>query len=130
MIKIHDIKVGDTVVAQYEGVLKTGQVTAINHDEKQISVVTDEQEFWYDQADLFPITLDEAALTNLKFKKNDAITEGTQYERGPFIIRLHDRNGVKSTDLQYRDEVRELNGELTVNELQNHYMQMTNFHLD
>lgn len=130
MIKIHDIKVGDTVVAQYEGALKTGQVTAINHDEKQIAVVTDEQEFWYDQADLFPIALDEAALANLKFKKNDAITDGVQYERGPFIIRLLDNDGVKRTDLQYRDEVREINGELTVNELQNHYTQMTNFHLD
>lgn len=130
MIKIQDLRVGDTVVAQYDGVLKQGTVTNLNHDEKQISVVTDEQEFWYDQQDLFPISLGDEQLSKLKFVRNDTVKQGAQYERGPFIIRFYVKDGEKHADLQYRDEIRELKGDLNVNTLQNHYAAMTNFHLD
>ncbi|HEY0274254.1 MAG TPA: hypothetical protein VGC22_13765 [Chitinophaga sp.] len=130
MMKIHDLRVGDTVVAQYDGVLKQGVVTGLNHDEKQISVVTDEQEFWYNQEDLFPVSLGEEQLAALKFVRNNSVTQGAQYERGPFIIRFYVQNGEKHVDLQYRDEIRELKGDLTVSTLQNHYAAMTNFHLD
>ncbi len=48
MIKFNELKVGDYVIAEYEGKLSEGEVTDLNGDEKQIEVTTDVQAFWYD----------------------------------------------------------------------------------
>lgn len=134
MINLHDVKAGDTVLVEFEGNTVEGQVLEVNREDKQVCVQTGEQEFWYDLKDLYPIPLSEDQLLRLKFKKDESLSVnggGQIYVRGPFSVKLHKLdNGVTATRLDYRDEHREIKGPITVNQLQNHYQEMTNFHLD
>ncbi len=134
MINLHDVKAGDTVLVEYEGNTVEGQVLEVNREDKQVCVQTGEQEFWYDLEALYPIPLNEDQLLRLKFKKDESLSVnggGQIYVRGPFSVKLHTQsNGAPATRLDYRDEHREIKGSITVNQLQNHYQEMTNFHLD
>lgn len=134
MIRLHDVKTGDTVLVKYEGELLEGKVLEVNPEDKQACVLTHEQQdFWYSLDDLFPIPLDESQLLRLKFQKDEAQStngSGVVYVRGPFSVSLYQQEGQDITRLDYRDEHREIKGPLTVNQLQNHYHGMTNFHLE
>jgi hypothetical protein len=134
MIRLQDVKTGDTVLVSYEGNLIEGKVLEVNHEDKQVCVLTHEQqEFWYDLDSLYPIPLDETQLLRLKFQKDETQSSNGStavYVRGPFSVRLYKQDGQDITRLDYRDEHREIKGQLTVNQLQNHYHGMTNFHLD
>ena len=133
MIHLHDVKAGDTVLVEYEGTTVEGHVLEVNREDKQVCVQTGEQEFWYDLKDLYSIPLNEEQLLRLKFRKDEisAIGNGNVYVRGPFSVKLHElENGHPATRLDYRDEHRDIRESITVNQLQNHYHEMTNFHLD
>ncbi|SFE10858.1 hypothetical protein SAMN05518672_104512 [Chitinophaga sp. CF118] len=134
MINLHDVKAGDAVLVEYEGNTFEGQVLEVNREDKQVCVRTGEQVFWYNLSDLYPIPLNEAQLLKLKFKKDDPISalgNGNVYVRGPFTVKLYELgDGQPATRLDYRDEHREIKESITVNQLQNHYQEMTNFHLE
>ena len=133
MINLHDVKAGDNVVVEYEGRKLEGLVLDVNREDKQVCVQTGEQEFWYDLADVYSIPLNEEQLLRLKFVKDDVVPHPNNkriYVRGPFSVTIHDHDGREATRLDYRDEHREIKGAITVNQLQNHYHEMTNFHLD
>ena len=66
MIKFHDLKTGDYVLAESEGQAWEGEVTDFNHDEKEISVYNGVQDFWFKSEDLFPLPLDENQLMNVR----------------------------------------------------------------
>ena len=63
MIKFHEIKVGDYMIADNDGDMKRGEVTNLNGDEKQVCVDTG-QEFWYELNQLQPLPLNEDELMN------------------------------------------------------------------
>lgn len=131
MISLHDLKVGDTVIVDNEGSRMEGEVVEVNHEDKQICVATGEQEFWYSLDKLYSIPLDEEQLLKMKFHKETTTDNGgSTYIRGPFAVKLYYQEGQAMTLLSYRDEYRDIKGELTVNQLQNHYHGMTNFHLE
>jgi len=135
MIRLHDVKTGDTVLVSYEGALLEGKVLEVNHEDKQACVLTHEQqEFWYPLSDLYEIPLDEAQLLKMKFEKDESATSANRYTsvyvRGPFSVQLYQEDGQDMTRLDYRDEHREIKGLLTVNQLQNHYLGMTKVHLE
>ncbi|GAA3939273.1 hypothetical protein GO495_10675 [Chitinophaga oryziterrae] len=132
MINLHDVKAGDTVLVDYEGNTVEGQVLEVNREDKQVCVQTGEQEFWYDLDALYAIPLNEDQLLKLKFKKEGTENgNGRIYVRGPFSVKLYELgNGQPATRLDYRDEHREIKESITVNQLQNHYHEMTNFHLE
>ena len=58
MIQFHEIKVGDYLIADNDGDKRSGEVTGLNGDEKQVCVDTGDQEFWYETNQLSPIPLD------------------------------------------------------------------------
>ncbi|SEW24392.1 hypothetical protein SAMN05428988_3520 [Chitinophaga sp. YR573] len=132
MINLHDVKAGDTVLVNYEGNTVEGQVLEVNREDKQVCVQTGEQEFWYDLDALYAIPLNEDQLLKLKFRKEGTENgNGRIYVRGPFSVKLYELgNGQPATRLDYRDEHREIKESITVNQLQNHYHEMTNFHLE
>jgi len=132
MINLHDVKAGDTVLVNYEGNTVEGQVLEVNREDKQVCVQTGEQEFWYDLDALYAIPLNEDQLLKLKFKKEGTENgNGRIYVRGPFSVKLYELgNGQPATRLDYRDEHRDIKESITVNQLQNHYHEMTNFHLE
>ncbi|HEU4553548.1 MAG TPA: hypothetical protein VFS25_11960 [Chitinophaga sp.] len=135
MIRLHDVKIGDTVLVSYEGELLEGKVLEVNHENKQVCLLThEEQEFWYPLGDLYEIPLDETQLLKLKFQKDESATSANRYTsvyvRGPFTVQLYKEDGQEMTRLDYRDEHREIKGPITVNQLQNHYYGMTKVHLE
>jgi hypothetical protein len=130
MIKFNEIKVGDYLIADNDGDKKQGEVTNINGDEKQICVDTGAQEFWYELNQLFPIPLDENQLLKLKFHC-EAMPDGTvKYLKGAFRILLPAKNDFSHFEIWYRDERRQIMQPIFVNDLQNHFYEMTKVHLN
>src|SRR5579871_2217923 len=108
MIKFHEIKVGDYLVADNEGDKKQGEVTDINGDEKQICVDNGTQEFWYELEQLSPIPLDDNQLTLLKFHKQENPDGTVKYSKGAFRILLPAKNDFSHLEIWYRDERRHI----------------------
>ena len=67
MIKFQEIKVGDYLIADNDGDKKQGEVTNLNHNEKQVCVNTGAQDFWYETEQLSAIPLNDEQLMKLKF---------------------------------------------------------------
>ncbi|MEC5142663.1 hypothetical protein [Chitinophaga sp. 212800010-3] len=133
MINIHDLKSGDTVITNYGGTEREGKILQVDHEDKKVLVATGDNELWYDLDNLVPIHLTEDTLLKLQFHKDEAASSaagGTLYVRGPFSVRWFENGHNPLLQLHYRDETRSLTEPITLNELQNHYHGMTNFHLE
>jgi len=124
MIKFHEIKVGDYLIADNDGDPKIGEVTNLNGDEKQVCVDTG-QEFWYETNQLSAIPLDEEQLMNFKFKKETPDDGSVKYLKGAFRISLPVAGNFSRMEIWYRDERRHIMQPLFVHQLQNHFHEMT-----
>lgn len=132
MIKLNEIKSGDIVNARFEDVVNTGEVEQVDHTERKVLVAHGDQEFWYNIEDISPVPFNLESLGKLGFTEaTDPLIKGNgiAYVKGPFIIQFPNPNNLKSIHLIYRDEHRDVNGEISLHQLQNHYHSMTNFHL-
>jgi hypothetical protein len=130
MINFSELKAGDIVLAKFEEQIMEGKILQVDHELKQVCVLThEEQESWYSAEDLFPIPLTEEQLVKLKFSKSEENGNGQAYVRGPFTVILSDGADPRTT-LHYRDETRNIPGSIMVHQLQNHYAGMTLFHLE
>ncbi len=125
MIKFNDIKVGDYLIADNDGDKNQGEVTNINGDEKQICVDNGTQEFWFELEQLSPIPLDEQQLLNLKFHKQENPDGTVKYMKGAFRILLPKANDFSHFEIWYKDEKRHIMSPIFVNNLQNHFYEMT-----
>ena len=125
MIKFHEIKVGDFLIADNDGDKFQGEVTNINGDEKQICVDNGVQEFWYELDQLSPIPLDEQQLLKLKFHKEEEANGSVKYLKGAFRILIPAKNDFSHFEIWYRDERRHIIHPINVNDLQNHFLEMT-----
>ncbi|WP_143305353.1 hypothetical protein [Chitinophaga vietnamensis] len=135
MINLHHVKPGDTVITNYAGVEREGKVLEVLHEDKKILVHTsdDGNDLWYDQDNVYPIHLTEKELLRLQFHVDETQSgngKGTLYIRGPFSVRWYGEGHDPRLTLHYRDETRVLRESITLNELQNHYHQMTNYSLE
>jgi hypothetical protein len=130
MIKFHDIKVGDYLMADNDGDILQGEVTDLNGDEKQVCVDTGTQEFWFETSQLQPIPLDEAQLERLKFTKHENEDGSVKFMKGAFRILLHAKGEFSNMEIWYRDERRHIIQPLSVHQLQNHFYEMTKVHLN
>ena len=125
MIKFHEIKVGDYLIADNDGDQRRGEVTSLNGDEKQVCVDTGDQEFWYETSQLSSIPLSEEQLLNLKFNK-ELHEDGTiKYLKGAFRILVPNQNDFSKMEIWYRDERRHITHPISVHQLQNHFHEMT-----
>lgn len=129
MIKFNDIKIGDFVQAEYEGQLSTGEVVNLNGDEKQVCVLTDVQEFWFDTEHLHPIVLDDAALLDLGFSKELHDDGSAKYKKGSFRIVTPVAGDFSKMEMWYREDRRHNPNVHYVHQLQNQYLDMTKIHL-
>jgi hypothetical protein len=129
MIKFSEIKVGDYVLAEYEGQQRNGEVTRLNGDEKQVCVETDVQEFWYETAHLFPIALNDESLTWLNFTKEDREDGSVKYKKGSFRLVVPKKGDFSSIEMWYREDKRHHPDVHFVHQLQNHYNDMVKVHL-
>ena len=129
MIKFNEIQVGDLVLADNEGKHVEGEVTELNHEDKEICVRTDVQDFWFTPDQLYPIPLDDAQLSKFHFEKVENPDQSVKYMRGPFRILLPKKDNFSDFGMWYREDRRHMNHPVSVHELQNHYRQMTKVEL-
>jgi hypothetical protein len=130
MIKFHDIKVGDYLMADNDGDTLQGEVTNLNGDEKQVCVDTGTQEFWFETNQLKPIPLDDEQLARLKFDRQENADGTVKYLKGAFRILLPAKNNFSTMEIWYRDERRHIMQPISVHQLQNHFYDMTKVHLN
>ncbi len=130
MIKFNEIKVGDFLIADNDGDKKQGEVTNLNHNEKQVCVDTGTQEFWYETAQLSAIPLDEEQLMRLKFSKQENDDGTVKYMKGAFRMLLPHKGDFSHFEIWYRDERRHVMNPISLHQLQNHFHDMTKVHLN
>ncbi|MFN8243622.1 MAG: hypothetical protein U0X40_06160 [Ferruginibacter sp.] len=130
MIKFNEIKVGDYLVADNDGDKRQGEVTNLNHDEKQVCVDNGVQEFWYETEQLSAIPLDDAQLERLKFHRQVNEDGTVKYSKGAFRMMLPKEGDFSAFEIWYRDEHRHITHSINVHNLQNHFYEMTKVHLN
>jgi hypothetical protein len=130
MIKFNEIKVGDYLIADNDGDKKQGEVTNLNHNEKQVCVNTGTQDFWYETSQLGSITIDEDQLMKLKFHKQDNEDGSVKYMKGAFRMLLSEKNNFSKYEIWYRDERRHIVQPIALHQLQNHFHEMTKVYLN
>lgn len=129
MIKFHEVKIGDYLIADNDGDMKRGEVTNLNGDEKQVCVDTG-QEFWYETEQLRPIPLSDNELMNLKFGKHVNDDGTVKYMKGAFRMLIPKEGDFSRMEIWYRDETRHMAHAISLHNLQNHYADMTKVHLN
>ncbi len=130
MIKFQDLKVGDYVIADNDGDKKRGEVTDLNHDEKQVCVDTGAQGFWYETDQLGAIDITDDELVALKFHK-EVKEDGTlKYSKGAFRMLTPKEGDFSRLEIWYRDEQRHIHAPIALHQLQNHFYEMTKVHLN
>jgi hypothetical protein len=130
MIKISDLKEGDFLMVDNEGMLMEGCVTAVDNAQKKAKISTGEgNEFWYESRSLAAIPLSDDALRKLQFQKIEEDDGGVKYKKGAFRVHLHRKDDFNDMDFWYREDRRHVKAPLALHELQNHYLSMTKVHL-
>jgi hypothetical protein len=129
MIRFNEIKPGDIVLAEYEGQKREGIVKDIAHEEKEVCVETEVQEFWYSPEHLYSIPLSDEQLMSFGFTK-EADGTGIKYMKDSFRMHIPAKDDFSNMEIWWREDRRELNHPISVHELQNHYYQMTKVELN
>ncbi|MFN8248740.1 MAG: hypothetical protein U0T68_07320 [Ferruginibacter sp.] len=129
MIKFHEVKVGDYLIADNDGDKKRGEVTNLNGDEKQVCVDTG-QEFWYETEQLQAIPISDAELEHLKFHRQVNEDGTVKYMKGAFRMMIPKAGDFSKMELWYRDEHRHITHAINIHNLQNHFYEMTKVHLN
>ncbi len=130
MIKFHEIKVGDLVLAEFEGKQTEGIVKDLNREDKEVCIETDVQEFWFTPNHLNPIPLSDRHLSKLGFTKQANTDGSAKYSKGSFRILLPRDGDFSEIEIWWREDRRHLLKPIHVHELQNHYYQMTKVELN
>lgn len=129
MIHFNELQIGDYVNAEFEGSIRQGEVVRLNADEKQVCVLTDVQEFWYETNKLHAIEISDEQLLKLNFTKQENEDGSVKYMKGSFRIQIPAKNNFNVMEIWYREDRRHLNAPIKLHELQNHYFTMTKIHL-
>ena len=125
MIQFHELRVGDIVLADFEGQKAEGEVVGKSEGDHLVNVETAVQAFYYSPGDLYPILLDENQLMEFGFTKQDQPNGSVKYLKGPFRILLSRPGNFSEFEMWYREDHRHIHEPLSVHQLQNYYHQMT-----
>ena len=128
MLKLGELKEGDIVRIEDEGVSREGTVVDISREEKQALINNGVQEFWFDLDQIYPVPLDDEQLTRLGFVK-EVDEDSVKYMKGPFRIVIVNNN-FSDIEMWYREDRRHFNTPIGVHHLQNLYHNMTKVHLE
>lgn len=128
MLKLGELKAGDVVKVEEEGVVREGIVVNISREEKQALIDNGVQEFWYSLDKIQPVLLDDDQLRKLGFEKQED-GNSVKYIKGPFRI-VVENNNFSDIEMWYREDRRHFNFPIGVHHLQNVYLEMTKVHLE
>lgn len=129
MLKIGNLKSGDLVLVNDEGVMREGRVVNISHEENQALVDNGVQEFWYSPEEMTSVPLDENQLMRFGFSRED-LDGGVKYKRDSFRLVTPKKGDFSNIEMWWREDRRHFSFPLTVHEFQNLYLDMTKVHLD
>ena len=130
MLKLGELKPGDIIKVNDEGVEREGVVVEISHEDHQALVDNGVQEFWYSPKEMDAILLDEKQLLNLGFQKQHLNGEGVKYLKGAFRIVTPQEGDFSNIEMWYREDRRHFNTPIGVHHLQNLHLQMTKVPLE
>ncbi|HEX7903674.1 MAG TPA: hypothetical protein VF487_07335 [Chitinophagaceae bacterium] len=129
MLKIGDLKPGDIIVVDDEGLKREGKVVSVSYEENQALVNNGVQEFWYSPEEMHPVPLDENQLLRLGFTKEE--TDGAvKYKRDSFRLVTPKKGDFSNVEMWWREDRRHFSFPLGVHELQNLHLSMTKVHLE
>ncbi len=124
MLKIGNLKFGDIITVNDEGILREGTVVNVSHEENQALVDNGVQEFWYSPDDMHAIPVDESQLMQLGFTKEEA--DGTvKYKKDSFRLVTPKKGDFSNIEMWWREDRRHFSFPLGVHELQNLFHDMT-----
>jgi len=129
MLKITNLKEGDIIRVDDDGVMREGTVIRVSREEHQALVDNGVQEFWYSPEDMHALPLDEPQLIRLGFTKEDA-DGGVKYKKDSFRLVTPKKGDFSNIEMWWREDRRHFSFPLSVHELQNLYLDMTKVHLD
>ena len=129
MLKLGELKSGDIVLLNDEGIDREGTVVRISHENRQALVDNGVQEFWYDLADIRPIPLDEDQLLKLGFEK-EIVNGEVKYKKGSFRVLAHKPGDFSHLEMWWREDRRHFDFPLSVHDLQNLHLDMTKVPLE
>jgi hypothetical protein len=128
MLKIGNLKAGDIVLLDDEGIVREGQVVQISHEENQALVDNGIQEFWYTPEEMTAIPLDEDQLMKLGFSKEEE-NGSVKYKKDSFRLVTPRKGDFSNIEMWWREDRRHFSFPLSVHELQNLFMDMTKIQL-
>lgn len=130
MIKLSELRPSDLVYLNRDGENVVATVTDTYSDgTREVCLLVNGVENWYDPSLLTPIVLDETQLMHLGFEREEV--EGKiKYKKGPFRILLSEPGNFSQFEMWYREDKRLINMPIYVHELQNHYLTMTKIELN
>lgn len=129
MLKIGELKQGDIIRVNDDGVMREGTVVSVSHEENQALVDNGIQEFWYSPEDMNPLPLDEGQLNKLGFTK-ESVDGIVKYKKDSFRLVTPREGDFAHIEMWWREDRRHFNFPIGVHQLQNLYHQMTKVHLD
>ena len=129
MLKIGELKQGDIVKVNDEGVERMGTVVRISQEEHQALVNNGVQEFLYTQEEMQAVPLDESQLTRLGFEKQD-LNGAVKYLKGAFRLVTPRKGDFSNIEMWYREDRRHFSFPLGVHQLQNLHLDMTKVPLE
>ena len=129
MLKLGELKSGDIVLLNDEGLEREGTVVRVSHENRQALVDNGVQEFWYDLADIRPIPLDENQLLKLGFEK-EIVNGEVKYKKGSFRLLAHTPGDFSNLEMWWREDRRHFDFPLSVHDLQNLHLDMTKVPLE
>ena len=129
MLKIGELKQGDIIKVNDDGVEREGTVVSISHEEHQALVDNGIQEFWYSPEDMKPIPVDESQLKQLGFVKEES-NGSVKYKKDSFRLVIPKEGDFSHIEMWWREDRRHFNFPLGVHQLQNLHHDMTKVPLE
>ena len=129
MVKVAELKQGDIVKVNDDGVERDGVVVKINGVDHLALVNNGVQEFWYEQDDIKPVPLDESQLIKLGFEKQEQ-NGSVKYMKGAFRLVTPRKGDFSNIEMWYREDRRHFSIPLGVHQLQNLHLDMTKVPLE
>ncbi len=126
MLKFSELKVGDLVMAEYEGNVTEGEIIDVDSLDRKVCVLNaDDQEFWFEPSAIRPISLDEGQLFKLGFQKQVNDDGSIKYMKGAFRVLIHHEGDFSNFEMWYREDQRHIKEPIFVHDFQNKYFGMT-----
>ncbi|TMI62980.1 MAG: hypothetical protein E6H07_16400 [Bacteroidetes bacterium] len=129
MLKINELKSGDVIMVNDDGVMREGRVVSTSLEENQALVNNGVQDFWYSPEDMTPVSLSEEHLMRFGFTKEE-LDGGVKYKKDSFRLLTPKKGDFSNVEMWWREDRRHFGMPIGVHHFQNLFMDMTKIHLD